>query len=758
MLISAKLQTVINNAAYKAQLLSHEYVTIEHLFYSLLECNEITSIIETLNGNIEELKNQVEEYLKDKIKPGKKSKYPIPTLALERTLQRAAVHVQSAGKEEITPENVFVAMWSEEDTMCVYFLKKQHISRLDVVSFISHGNAQTKHSEHPEEKPVEEKKSGQHKVLEKFTVNLNHRALEGKLDPVIGREKEIGRTLRILARRRKNNPILVGDAGVGKTAIAEGLAQKLVEGTVPEALKHSVIYMLDMAQLLAGTRYRGDFEERLKAVLNALGKIKGSILFIDEIHTIIGAGSTSGGTMDASNILKPLLTTGEIKCIGATTFDEYRKHFIESKALARRFQKVDIKEPSAEEAINILKLLKGKYEAFYGVKYTDGAVENAVKLSERYLHERRLPDKAIDVLDEAGAENSILDEDKKKEVLDVPEIERIISEMASIPPQKISSSDKNLLKNLSENLKLLIYGQDAAVTAVVSAIKLSRSGLGAKHKPIGCFLFSGPTGVGKTELAKQLAFNLGIEFIRFDMSEYMEAHTVSKLIGAPPGYVGFDQGGILTEAVSKTPHSVVLLDEIEKAHSDIQNILLQIMDHGRLTDHNGKQTDFQNVILIMTTNAGAREMERGTMGFNVTLHSPDPSKEIKRFFAPEFRNRLDAIVHFNALPREVLLKVVDKFVSELETQLEEKDVAISITEEVREWILDKGAEPKLGARPLNRFIQDQIKRVLVDEILFGKLENGGEIHISLKKGELHFEYDSGKKESEKPKDLERVDE
>jgi len=617
------------------------------------------------------------------------------------------------------------------------------ISRLDVIMYLSHG------TDNPEsEQPISHKtnsqnessESGEKKYLEQFTVNLNKRAENGKLDPVIGREKEIERAIRILARRKKNNPIFVGDAGVGKTAVVEGLAQKLVGNLIPESLKGSVIYSLDIASLLAGTRYRGDFEERFKKIIKIIQNIEKAILFIDEIHTIIGAGATNSGFMDASNILKPALTSGDIKCIGATTFEEYRKHFIASKAFARRFQKVDIKEPPVNEAIEILKGLKKKYEDFYQITITDDAIETAVKLSVRFLHDKHLPDKAIDIIDEAGAANSLLNSKKKKEIISSIEIENIISDMAGIPPSKVTNSDKILLQNMEENLKLLIYGQEKAISIVSNAIKLSRSGIAEKHKPVGSFIFSGPTGVGKTELAKQLAFNLEIEFIRFDMSEYMEAHTVSRLIGAPPGYVGFDQGGLLTEAVSKSPHSVVLLDEIEKAHPDILNILLQIMDNGILTDHNGKKTDFQNIVLIMTTNLGARDMEKGTIGFAEESIKSDPDKAIKKHFSPEFRNRLDCIVNFNKLEKPVLIKVISKFLSELETQLSEKKVIINFTDEIKEWILEHGFDKKLGARPLSRFIQNKIKKNIVDEILFGKLEKGGIINISLKNDKINFEY------------------
>ncbi len=737
MIISPKLQAVINHAALKAQELKHEYVTLEHLFYCLLHTEEITRLIDDLGGNSNHLKAELLQFLQGKIPPLKRLKIPVPTIGLERVIQRAAVHVQSAGKEEVMLEHVLVSLFNEEESMSLYLLKKQNILRLDILTYISHNpSPPPEHRTKPENVSSAKKSES---ALGKYTQDLIQKAKDGKMDPLIGREKEILRAIRILSRRKKNNPVLVGDAGVGKTAIAEGLAQRIAGGNIPSPLKNARLFQLDMAALLAGTKYRGDFEERLKNVIQGLLRIPGSILFIDEIHTLIGAGATSGSTMDASNILKPALSSGEFKCIGATTFEEYRKYFVESQALSRRFQKVDIKEPSEEDSVTILKNLKEKYEQFYQVHYTDAALEASVKLSKRYLHERKLPDKAIDIIDEAGAENSILEGTFKKEILDVPEIEKVVSEMAAVPPHKVSNSDISLLKNLGDNLKLFIYGQDAAVNAVASAIKLSRSGLGIKNKPIGCFLFCGPTGVGKTELARQLSLHLAVEFMRFDMSEFMESHSVSKLIGAPPGYVGFDKGGLLTESVNQHPHGVVLLDEIEKAHPDIMNILLQVMDHGILTDHHGRKTDFQNIILIMTTNAGARDMEKGVMGFQSTTHKADPLKEIKRLFSPEFRNRLDTIVHFNPLPREILLKVVDKFLSELETQLSDKKILLSITQEAKEWILDHGSDSRMGARPLGRFIQDKIKRVLVDEILFGKLEKGGEIQLSLSGNDLHFD-------------------
>ncbi len=763
MFIASQLQTAINTAASNAKIWRHEYITLEHLFHALLDCAEVITLLEACHGTPAQLKKQIEYYLKTDVPvvpPNLSLKTPTPTIAVERVLQRAAVHVQSSGKDKIKASHVMVALFNEKETMAVYFLNQMDISRLDVMAFISHGKTHsyspaTTESHLP--KDIEDTEQGeerrtQHKskALEAFTINLNERAKEGKLDPVIGRELELKRTIQILLRRRKNNPIFVGDAGVGKTAIVEGLAQKILQGSVPEPLKNSVIYVLDIAALLAGTRYRGDFEERFKAVLSGLMERSGSILFIDEIHNIIGAGATSGGTLDASNLLKPALSGGDFKCVGATTFDEYRKHFVQSKALSRRFQKLDIQEPKVEDAIKILKGLKTHYEKFHQVEFTDTSIESAVNLSSKYLHERRLPDKAIDVIDEAGASNALEEESKRKKILTSDDIEKVISDMASIPISKVTHSDKIVLKNLDKNLKLLIYGQDTAVDMLTTSIKLSRSGLSPKGRPIGCFLFYGPTGVGKTELAKQLASNMTIEFVRFDMSEYMESHTVSRLIGAPPGYVGFDQGGLLTEIVSKTPHCVVLLDEIEKAHPNILNLLLQIMDHGTLTDHNGKKTDFQNVILILTTNAGAREMDRNAIGFNAEVQTSDSMKELKKQFSPEFRNRLDALIPFNPLSETVLSQVVDKFLTELETQLQEKEVALEVNSEAKQWILKNGQDKKLGARPFYRFIQEHIRKPLVEEILFGKLEYGGLVSVTItndktgdKTGDkLAFEYKS----------------
>ncbi|MBN2144793.1 MAG: ATP-dependent Clp protease ATP-binding subunit ClpA [Candidatus Aureabacteria bacterium] len=744
MLISPQLQIALNEAGACAQDMTHEYVTLEHLFLALLNCSEISYIIEACHGDVERLKNKVSAYLATLGKTGT-GKLPVPTAALERVLQESAIHVQSAGKEKIVAGNVFAAFFNEKESMTYVWLKEEGIRRLDVLRVLSHDphaglSKKRKYAPDGALSEEEEEAVPVSRALEKYTINLNQRATQGKLDPLIGRDSELKQTVRILMRRQKNNPVLVGDAGVGKTAIAEGLAQRIVKGDVPEQLKKSVIYVLDLASLLAGTRYRGDFEERFKTVLEGLRTKQGSILFIDEIHNIIGAGATSSGTMDASNLLKPVLGAGEIKCIGATTFDEYRKHFVKSKAFSRRFQKVDVREPKLHEVIEILKGLKSRYESYHRVTFTDSAIECAVTLSERLIQDRKLPDKAIDVLDEAGAANLMLDEISRKKIIDVPEIEKVISEMTSLPAIKVTSSDREFLKNLCLNLKLLIYGQDTAIETVSSAIKLSRSGLGPKGRPIGCFLFYGPTGVGKTELARQLSVNLGIEFIRFDMSEYMEAHAVARLIGAPPGYVGFDQGGLLTESVSKTPHAVILLDEIEKAHPDLINILLQVMDHGTLTDNNGKKADFQHAILIMTTNIGAREMDKNNIGFQSGSDSiHDPIREIKKHFSPEFRNRLDAIVQFHPLPREIVLQVVHKFLGELQTQLEEKNIVFEADSSLKEWILENAYDAKLGARPMYRFIQEHIRKPLSDEILFGKLEKGGEVRVRMKDGKPAFE-------------------
>jgi len=668
-----------------------------------------------------------------------------PTLGFQRVLQRAVFQVQSSGKKEVNGANVLVAIFSEQESQAVYFLNKQNITRLDVVNYMSHGISKVSEDQDEgltggaaDEDAVGAGESTSRSPLENFATNLNELAAQGKIDPLIGRKNEVERAIQILCRRRKNNPLLVGEAGVGKTAIAEGLAKKVVEGEVPEILANAVIYSLDLGALLAGTKYRGDFEKRLKAVLAQLEKQEGAILFIDEIHTIIGAGAASGGAMDASNLIKPVLANGQLKCIGSTTYQEYRGIFEKDRALSRRFQKIDIPEPSVEESVLILEGLKSRFEDHHHVKYTHPALRMAVELSERYINERHLPDKAIDVIDEAGANQRLQPANKRKKIIGVREIEAIVAKIARIPPKTISKSDKEVLATLERDLKLVIFGQDEAVNALGNAIKMSRSGLGDMQKPIGSFLLAGPTGVGKTELSRQLAKLMGIELVRFDMSEYMERHTVSRLIGAPPGYVGFDQGGLLTEAINKQPHAVLLLDEIEKAHPDVFNLLLQVMDHGTLTDNNGRKADFRNVILIMTTNAGAAQASRRSVGFTEQDHTSDSSEVITQTFSPEFRNRLDAIVQFNALTRESIGFVVDKFVNELEMQLQDKKVVLHLDEAARAWLSEHGFEPKMGARPMSRVIQDNIKKPLAEELLFGRLVDGGEVSITVKDDKLDF--------------------
>ncbi|OHE82190.1 MAG: ATP-dependent Clp protease ATP-binding subunit ClpA [Lysobacterales bacterium GWF1_69_6] len=667
-----------------------------------------------------------------------------PTLGFQRVLQRAVYHVQSSGKKEVTGANVLVAIFGEKDSHAVYFLNQQEITRLDVVNYLSHGIA--KIGDGAEEKPAPEAKpegeeGGEAKgnPLQEFASNLNELAKEGKIDPLIGREDEVERTIQVLCRRRKNNPLYVGEAGVGKTALAEGLAWRIVEGRVPAVLKDAVIYSLDLGALVAGTKYRGDFEKRLKAVIQQIRKEPGAILFVDEIHTIIGAGSASGGTMDASNLIKPVLQSGELRCIGSTTFQEYRGVFEKDRALARRFQKIDVVEPTVAEAVAILNGLKTRFEAHHEVEYAADALQAAVDLSVKHINDRLLPDKAIDVIDEAGARQRLLDEDKRKKVVDVEEIELIVAKMARIPTKQVSASDKDVLRNLERNLKMVIFGQDPAIETLVSAIKLARSGLANPDKPIGNFLFAGPTGVGKTEVTKQLAMQLGIELVRFDMSEYMEAHSVSRLIGAPPGYVGFDQGGLLTEKIVKTPHCVLLLDEIEKAHPDVFNILLQVMDRGVLTDTNGREANFRNVVLVMTTNAGATQAARRTMGFVEQNHTSDAMEVIRKAFTPEFRNRLDGIIQFGSLGLDHILRVVDKFLIELESQLHEKHVSLSATPDARQWLAQNGFDPQMGARPMARLLQDKIKRPLADELLFGKLVGGGKVTVDVRDGELVVE-------------------
>ena len=749
-MLSKELERSLNQAFRTAYEKRHEFISVEHLLLALLGNTAALDVFRACGVKTEVLRQELEAFIEEMtplIAPGLKRETQ-PTLGFQRVLQRAAFHVQSSGKQEVTGANILVAIFSEQDSHAVFLLNQQDLTRLDVVNFLSHGIA--KGSEEAAPLPAqnngeaEEGEASQANPLEKFAENLNEMAHKGLIDPLIGRREEIERTVQILCRRRKNNPLLVGEAGVGKTAIAEGLARKIVEGEVPEVLKDSVIFALDLGALVAGTKYRGDFEKRLKALLNQLKQTPEAVLFIDEIHTLIGAGSASGGVMDASNLIKPMLASGRLRCIGSTTYQEFRGIFEKDRALARRFQKIDVPEPTADETFQILKGLKSKFEEHHQVKYSLAALRTAADLAERYINDRHLPDKAIDVIDEAGASQRILPNSKRKKVIGVLEIEDVVSKIARIPPKTISTNDKDKLRDLEKNLKMLVFGQDEAIAALASAIKLSRAGLREAQKPIGCFLFAGPTGVGKTEVSRQLAKVLGVEMLRFDMSEYMERHTVSRLIGAPPGYVGFDQGGLLTEAVSKQPHAVVLLDEIEKAHPDVFNLLLQVMDHGTLTDNNGRKADFRNIILIMTTNAGASEASRPSMGFTRQNHQGDSLKAIERQFSPEFRNRLDATIQFKALALEVIAQVVDKFMFELETQLAEKRVTVVLEPAARLWIAERGFDPMMGARPMSRVIQEWIKKPLAEEILFGRLTQGGVARIGVENESLSFTVESNR--------------
>jgi len=747
-MISKELETTLNFALKEAKSRRHEYVSLEHLLYALLRDRDGKSAIIACGGDIERLNKALEEFFDGQMEklPAGLDRDPQQTLSFHRVLQRAVIHAQSAERKEVNGANILIAMFREADSYAVYLLEEQGVTRFDLVNFVSHGVSKVGGEEEPaaprEEDDHDEEARPAKRVnpLEAFTVNLVDKASRGNIDPLIGRGDEIERTIHVLCRRRKNNPIYVGDPGVGKTAIAEGLALKIHHGEVPDVLKSAVIYALDMGALLAGTKFRGDFEARLKGVLNGLKKQPDSILFIDEIHTIVGAGATSGGSMDASNILKPALASGELKCIGSTTYHDYKSYFERDRALARRFQKIDVPEPSNEEAIKILEGLKPHYEKHHGVHYSSGAIRAAVKLSAKYINDRRLPDKAIDVIDEVGAAVKIQPAEKRRKMIVAKDIERIVAKIAKIPPRSVSSSDKEQLQNLDRDLKLVVFGQDPAIDMLASTIKLSRSGLGQPEKPIGCFLFAGPTGVGKTELAKQLAKTMGIEFLRFDMSEYMEKHTVSRLIGAPPGYVGFDQGGLLTDGINRNPYAVLLLDEIEKAHPDLFNILLQVMDHATLTDNNGKKADFRNIVLIMTTNAGAREMSGAAIGFGERSNAGKGKEAIEKMFSPEFRNRLDAMITFNSLSQENIERVVDKFIIELDQQLNERKVFLELTDKARKWFAERGYDPTFGARPMARLIQNEIKRVLADEILFGKLANGGKVEVDENDGKLVFAY------------------
>ena len=750
-MLSKELEASLNVAFNEARDKRHEYITVEHLLLALLDNTSANSVLKACGADLIRLKTDLSQYLDENT--------PIfhednvgevqPTLGFQRVLQRAVFHVQSSGKKEVTGANVLVAIYGEQESQAIYLLHQQDVNRLDIVNYVSHGISKiSDEDDGPMEADVSTDESTESvSPLEKYAANLNMKAMQNKIDPLIGREEEVERAVQILCRRRKNNPLLVGEAGVGKTAIAEGLAKKIVDNEVPSVLHGSTIYSLDLGALVAGTKYRGDFEKRLKGVLKQLAEDPGAILFIDEIHTIIGAGSASGGVMDASNLIKPMLASGELKCMGSTTYQEFRGIFEKDRALTRRFQKIDVEEPSVADTVEILRGLKANYESHHNVKYSLNALKAAAELSSRYMMDRFLPDKAIDVIDEAGAHRNMNNADGKAKNINVNDIENIVAKIARIPAKTVSSSDTTVLKNLQRNLKLVVFGQDEAIDTMSNAIKMSRSGLGNPDKPVGSFLFAGPTGVGKTEVTKQLSKVMGIELIRLDMSEYMERHTVSRLIGAPPGYVGFDQGGLLTDSINKHPHAVLLLDEVEKAHPDVFNLLLQVMDHGTLTDTNGRKTDFRNVILIMTTNAGAQIMSRRSMGFTEQSHETDGMEEIKRLFAPEFRNRLDGIIQFKPLDERTISNVVDKFIIELEHQLDEKRVTLQVDESARKWLAVKGYDPKMGARPMSRVIQEHMKRVLADELLFGRLAKGGQVLVSLNTEEDDLQIEVLEKEA-----------
>jgi ATP-dependent Clp protease ATP-binding subunit ClpA len=754
-MLSKELEHTLNESFRMARERHHEYMTVEHLLLSLLDNQTAIEVLKACNADIEKLRTELAIFVEQTtpVIPKRETRDTQPTLGFQRVVQRAVFHVQSSGKTGVTGADVLVALFSEQTSQAVYFLNKHDISRLDIVNYLAHGITKPTDDDVNEfnDDLLSESRVGGNKetnsALDNFSINLNEQAKKGKIDPLIGRSKEIERTLQILCRRRKNNPLFVGEAGVGKTAIAEGLAKKIVDGEVPEVLNGHTIYALDLGSLIAGTKYRGEFEKRLKAVLLQLKKQPKSILFIDEIHTIIGAGAVSGGVMDASNLIKPVLASGDLRCIGSTTYQEFRGIFEKDHALARRFQKIDIEEPSVTETVQILKGLRGKFEEHHKIRYTLSALQAAAELSAKHINDRHLPDKAIDVIDEAGANVQLQPVTKRKKTIQVFDVENIIAKIARIPPKQISTSDTEALRSLERDLKLLVFGQNQAISALAAAIRMNRSGLGHEEKPIGSFLFAGPTGVGKTEVTRQLAKVLNMHLIRFDMSEYMERHTVSRLIGAPPGYVGFDQGGLLTEEINKHPHSVLLLDEIEKAHSDVFNLLLQVMDHGTLTDNNGRKANFRNVIIIMTTNAGATELSKRSIGFTEQNNSSDAIEAIKHHFSPEFRNRLDAIVQFNSLTPENIASVVDKFLYELEHQLQEKNIVLAIGEDVRAWLAERGYDPKMGARPMARLIQEQIKKVLANEILFGALSAGGTARVRIKNNELVFEYETVKERS-----------
>ena len=755
---SNSLEETLHRAMALATSRRHEFAMLEHLLFSLTEDQDAAAVMRACNGDIEQLRRDLEAFIADELDDLVMDGFveARPTLSFQRVVQRALINVESSGREEVTGANVLVAIFAERESHAAYFLQKQEMTRLDAISYISHGVAKAPGKEttravrgvegefkaEKDAEPKPEEKPENLEALDAYCVNLNEKAAAGKIDPLIGRADEVDRTIQILCRRSKNNPLYVGDPGVGKTAIAEGLARRIVHGDVPSVLLPAVIYSLDMGSLLAGTRYRGDFEERLKAVISELEGLDNAILFIDEIHTIVGAGATSGGAMDASNLLKPALASGDIRCIGSTTYKEFRSHFEKDRALLRRFQKIDVREPSVEDSIKILKGLKPYFEEYHKIRYTAEAIRSAVELSARYINDRKLPDKAIDVIDEVGAAQMLKPEGKRKKTIGVKDVEAVVAKIARIPTKSVTKEDTESLRKLDVELSRVVFGQDVAIQALASSIKLARAGLREPEKPIGSYLFSGPTGVGKTEVARQLASIMGLNLVRFDMSEYMERHTVSRLIGAPPGYVGFDQGGLLTDAIDQQPHSVLLLDEIEKAHPDLFNILLQVMDHGKLTDNNGKQVDFRNVVLIMTTNAGAHEMTKQAIGFGSGIREGEDEEAIKRLFTPEFRNRLDAVIPFAALPPEVVSRVVEKFVLQLETQLEDRNVTISLSDTAATWLAKKGYDINYGARPLSRVIQDSIKKPLSEELLFGKLAKGGHVTVGVKAGELTFKIES----------------
>jgi ATP-dependent Clp protease ATP-binding subunit ClpA len=745
-MLNKELEVTLNEAFHYAKLHRHEFMTLEHLLMALLDNSDAKDALLACSADIDKIKAELVEFITQTTpylaEDESDEKETQPTLGFQRVLQRAVFHVQSSGKQEVSGANVLVAIYSEQESHAVYVLKSFDISRLDLVNYISHGLDHNEDGEDGESLDSEDGSGDAESSLDSLCTNLNELATQGGIDPIIGREEEIERCIQVLCRRKKNNPLLIGEAGVGKTAIAEGLAYKIVNGTVPEVIENATVYSLDMGSLLAGTKYRGDFEKRLKALLKQLQAQEYAILFIDEIHTIIGAGAASGGVMDASNLLKPLLATGKLRCMGSTTYAEFRNIFEKDKALVRRFQKIDVEEPSVDDTTKILIGLKERYEQHHGVKYTNSALRAAAELSDRYINDRHLPDKAIDIIDEAGANQKVLAKSKRKKQINVGIIEQIVAKIARIPEKSVSQSDKDVLRNVDRNLKLAVFGQDEAIDALTAAIRLSRSGLGAEGKPIGSFLFAGPTGVGKTEVTKQLSKVLGIELLRFDMSEYMERHAVSRLIGSPPGYVGFEQGGQLTDAVMKHPHSVVLLDEIEKAHPDVFNLLLQVMDHGTLTDNNGRKADFRNVILVMTTNAGVIEVSKKSIGFTHQDNSSDAMEEIKRTFAPEFRNRLDEIVWFNHLNEETILQVVDKFIVELQSQLDKKQVELEVSDAAMKWLGKKGYDKAMGARPMARLIQDKLRKPLANEVLFGALASGGVVKVGVKKDELSLSYES----------------